>query len=241
VEEEEEEEVEVAEVVDEETALEIEECDGTLSAMELNIQLLRATIATRCNQRAEHAAGGVAAAEPLDEAALTASLPPSRYDTIVDDSDHGMGSSAHAGNTADDGVEEEVEEETMERTGDEAEAEEETDGAASEETMEVVEESPPPELDGRVGALRRAAVEELGAPTFDAVYRYLREQQLSADADGDGEHDEAMRGDLMRIMGESKLRFWPLVDQLVFLEEMSARDSWGGCSGAGSAGWPMID
>ena len=29
-----------------------------------------------------------------------------------------------------------------------------------------------------------------------------------------------MRDDLLRLMGQSKLRFWPLVDQLIFCEDV---------------------
>ena len=56
--------------------------------------------------------------------------------------------------------------------------------------------------------------------TFDSVYAYLRAAQ--ADSIDDDSGDERMRGDLLRMMGESKLRYWPLVDQLVFLEDMDA-------------------
>jgi hypothetical protein len=33
------------------------------------------------------------------------------------------------------------------------------------------------------------------------------------------DYDARMRDDLQRLMGASKLRFWPLVDQLIFCEE----------------------
>ena len=59
--------------------------------------------------------------------------------------------------------------------------------------------------------------QELGAKTFAAVYEYLRSHpEEEEDAD-----DEAMRGALLQLMGESKLRLWPLVDQLIFLEEIA--------------------
>ena len=37
--------------------------------------------------------------------------------------------------------------------------------------------------------------------------------------DDDERSDERMRSELLSILGESKLRLWPLVDQLVFLDE----------------------
>ena len=47
--------------------------------------------------------------------------------------------------------------------------------------------------------------------------------------------DEQMRDDLLRLMGESKLRWWPLVDQLVFLEDV-APDAKAARSKDGAAG-----
>ena len=76
------------------------------------------------------------------------------------------------------------------------------------------EEDVPVALGGRAAALRQMCVDELGASTFERVYSYLRDAKDDAD-------DEGMRADLMRLMGESKLRFWPLVDQLVFIEDTS--------------------
>ena len=50
-----------------------------------------------------------------------------------------------------------------------------------------------------------------------AVRSYLRQR------DDNGAMDEAadtqMRADLLGLLGESKLRLWPLVDQLIFLED----------------------
>ena len=34
-----------------------------------------------------------------------------------------------------------------------------------------------------------------------------------------------MRSELMELMGEEKLRWWPMVDQLVFLEDLDSRDA----------------
>ena len=34
------------------------------------------------------------------------------------------------------------------------------------------------------------------------------------------DYDARMRDDLQRLMGASKLRFWPLVDQLIFCEDV---------------------
>lgn len=177
--------------LDQEALEQLDECEGTLSACELNIQYLRATIASRGRPRSSVTAHPQA---PLDEAALTASLPPPRYDAH-NDVHHG------APETAPDVVEEESEEE---------ESEEEEDEALS----PTAEEDAPLELGNRSAALREMCIRELGQGIFDAVHSYLR---VSAYSDGD--NDEQMRDDLADIMGESKLRWWPLVDQIVFLEE----------------------
>ena len=80
--------------------------------------------------------------------------------------------------------------------------------------------TPPDEVSGlhRASALRTACEQELGATTFAAVYEYLRSHPEEEEEDDD---DEAMRGKLRMLMGESKLRLWPLVDQLIFLEEIA--------------------
>ena len=109
----------------------------------------------------------------------------------------------------------------------EAEEEEAEDHEQEEEEAAAVEEAPPAELNGRAFALREMCVEELGDALLDQVYTYLHGQQHAADADAggyaDAEYDERMRADLLQLMGESKLRLWPLVDQLVFLEEFELK------------------
>ena len=101
-------------------------------------------------------------------------------------------------------------------------AEEEEEEVEAE--VEAVEEAPPPELNGRASALRDMCVQELGTALLERVYTYLREQQHAAeDLYGDSEYDERMRADLLGLLGESKLRLWPLVDQLVFLEEFELK------------------
>ena len=74
-----------------------------------------------------------------------------------------------------------------------------------------------------IRAARLQCRHELGQATFDEVYAYLR--NCAAD---DSESDEQMRTDLLRIMGESKLRWWPLVDQLLFLDDVGADGEAGG-------------
>ena len=75
----------------------------------------------------------------------------------------------------------------------------------------------------RAAALREACRRELGVATFERVYAYLRrrdEEGVEAEGEDDDERcDERMRSELLSILGESKLRLWPLVDQLVFLDE----------------------
>ena len=61
----------------------------------------------------------------------------------------------------------------------------------------------------------------------------LRTRYLKACADDEtGDEDELMRSDLQRLMGEQKLRWWPMVDQLVFLEDDVG-------AGAGVTGSPV--
>ena len=182
---------------------ELEECEGTLSALELNLQVLRATIVTTQQRQAAHATG-----KPLDERALMATLPPPRYDAADGD---GMG---HLSTVPSEG-------QLLSGSGDAdaaphgdvlIEEEEEEEEEALEAAAAILEEEAPTAVEGRAAALRQMCVEELGVPTFERVYGYLRDQH-------DDEDDERMRADLMRIMGESKLRLWPLVDQLVFIED----------------------
>tara|TARA_B110001452_G_scaffold239028_1_gene219844 strand:+ start:115 stop:345 length:231 start_codon:yes stop_codon:yes gene_type:complete len=55
-----------------------------------------------------------------------------------------------------------------------------------------------------------------GDATFKSVYRYLKSRAADAFA---VDYDSRMRGDLLGLMGQEKLRLWPLVDQLIFVEE----------------------
>ena len=75
----------------------------------------------------------------------------------------------------------------------------------------------------RAAALREACRRELGVATFERVYAYLRRRDddggEAEGEDDDERSDERMRSELLSILGESKLRLWPLVDQLVFLDE----------------------
>ena len=57
---------------------------------------------------------------------------------------------------------------------------------------------------------------QLGPQVFGEVYSYLKSRAADAYA---MDYDARMRDDLQRLMGASKLRFWPLVDQLIFCEE----------------------
>lgn len=60
--------------------------------------------------------------------------------------------------------------------------------------------------------------QELGADLFAQVYALLRsrqEGQLFA-----ADYDAQMRDELRMLMGTAKLRFWPLVDQLIFCEDV---------------------
>ena len=76
-------------------------------------------------------------------------------------------------------------------------------------------EEPPLEVASYARQLRAACVAELGEKTFSSVYDYLRRKERNACAEDD---HQRMRADLLQILGESKLRYWPLVDKLIFCE-----------------------
>lgn len=52
---------------------------------------------------------------------------------------------------------------------------------------------------------------------FHCVYNYLKSKQADLYA---ADYDSSMRDELLKLMGPIKLRFWPLVDQLLFCEEI---------------------
>ena len=81
---------------------------------------------------------------------------------------------------------------------------------------------------GRAAVLRRECESQLGADVFGAVYAYLKSKAADAYA---MDYDTRMRDDLLGLMGPAMLRFWPLVDQLIFCEEC----------GNGKAGGDDID
>ena len=192
---------EAEEEADEEQQRELEMCENTLSACELNIQLLRATLVPEA--RAPPQPGE--AADELSDEALTATLPPPRYGT------------GHAAPPPQQelGQEEEGDEEAKQL----AAGQEAIDGALEEALLHATL-PPPPELHGRGGALREACLAGLGQPTFDKVYRYL----LAPPHDPySPDYDELMRQDLLGLMGESKVRLWPLVDQLLYCDEAGHR------------------
>ena len=68
----------------------------------------------------------------------------------------------------------------------------------------------------RFARLEAACVDELGRGVFEAVYEYLQGERGA-------DFDEDMRAQLLHLMGgdESKLRFWCLVDQLIYHEEVA--------------------
>ena len=74
-----------------------------------------------------------------------------------------------------------------------------------------------PQLEKRSEQLRQACARQLGAEVFAAVYQYLRSKSADFYA---ADYDIQMRNDLLRICGEGRLRFWPLVDQLIFCEDV---------------------
>ena len=74
-----------------------------------------------------------------------------------------------------------------------------------------------PQLEKRSEQLRQACTRQLGAEVFAAVYQYLRSKSADFYA---ADYDIQMRNDLLRICGEGRLRFWPLVDQLIFCEDV---------------------
>ena len=69
---------------------------------------------------------------------------------------------------------------------------------------------------GRAAILRRECETQLGPAVFSEVYAYLKSKAADAYA---MDYDTRMRDDLLGLMGPAMLRFWPLVDQLIFCEE----------------------
>ena len=58
---------------------------------------------------------------------------------------------------------------------------------------------------------------QLGERIFEQAYRYLKAH--SSDGFYAADYDDRIKQELQAIMGD-KLRFWPLVDQLIFCEEV---------------------
>lgn len=94
--------------------------------------------------------------------------------------------------------------------------------------------SPSARIEDRCGALRRRCEEGLGERRFEEAYAFLQRLQKKgedgewSDEDGDGdaleesgEHDEErVLRQLTSILGEDRLQYWSLVDQLLFCEDL---------------------
>ena len=111
-------------------------------------------------------------------------------------------------------------------------ANDEEEGRYSELTDVV---SPSARIEDRVQGLRSRCEEGLGADTFAKAYDFLKSLQErvadEADAavmtpggtvlrDGDKDDDEKVLEQLTAILGDDKLHYWALVDQLLFCEEL---------------------
>ena len=71
----------------------------------------------------------------------------------------------------------------------------------------------------RAARLRKLCEDELGTELFEKVYGFLKRRSNEfwmADDEREAEMQNALQG----IMGQEMLRFWPLVDQLIFCEEV---------------------
>ena len=95
--------------------------------------------------------------------------------------------------------------------------------------------SPSARIEDRVLGLRSRCEEGLGADVFARAYNFLKSLQErvvdEVDAavmtpggtvlgDGDKDDDEKVLEQLTNILGEDKLHYWALVDQLLFCEEL---------------------
>ena len=68
----------------------------------------------------------------------------------------------------------------------------------------------PPRVD-----LRQACVNALGESVFISVDEYPKVYGSEST-----DYDSQMRQDLTKLMGESNLKFWPLIDMYIFGEEL---------------------
>ena len=220
---------------DEQQQRDLELCEETLAAAELHIQLLRATLEPERPASISPAAmAEVEAEEEADDASpllssahlhaslgsprivtdcndsqshLARSLPPSRF--TDDESERGRAADlAHrALQDGDNGAD-----------PDDAPVVAQTDtasGAAAPTRGEGV-------VTNRAAALRSICRAALGDDLFDRVYRLLCTRQANLYA---ADYDVRLRAELLTLMGEERLKYWPLVDQLLFLEELEEDSS----------------
>merc|ERR1712146_122687 len=79
--------------------------------------------------------------------------------------------------------------------------------------------SPSGRLSDRIDRLRQRCVEALGRQSFEQAYMYLK--SLENDDRGIYEEDieEEKAKKVRRILGDGKVHFMPLIEQLIFMEE----------------------
>lgn len=70
-------------------------------------------------------------------------------------------------------------------------------------------------LADRIGALREVCSYNLGAALFELIYHYQRKRMAQ------GMHDDAgFRGELLQRLGQGRMQYVHLIDQLIYFEDM---------------------
>ncbi|KAG5182830.1 hypothetical protein JKP88DRAFT_146602, partial [Tribonema minus] len=78
-------------------------------------------------------------------------------------------------------------------------------------------------LGDRIRVLRERCLEGLGPVVFERAYRYLKDME-EPDIEGEESYGESSLGEgrgvagLTEILGPSKLHYYTLLDQLIFIE-----------------------
>lgn len=83
--------------------------------------------------------------------------------------------------------------------------------------------SPSGKLADRIFRLRQKCIENFGRDAFDDAYRYIRchnEEDNPSQYHEDSEEEKMSR--IRSIVGESKAKYIPLIDQLIFMEDTNA-------------------
>ena len=79
--------------------------------------------------------------------------------------------------------------------------------------------SPSGRLADRIERLRQRCIEALGQGAFDDVYVYLKGREEDDRGFYEDDEEEEKKRRVRFILGEGKVHFMPLIEQLIFMED----------------------